>query len=789
MQRTRNLTLLVSILTWLALAAQAATVYAQSEATLVITELMYHPPAEQNQAEFIELYNPSDAKIDIGGWCVEGINFCFPAGTYVDAGAYLVLTRDARDFTETYALDANFEYQGKLSNAGEEIRLVDTQQQIVDLVVYSDQSPWPHAPDGNGPSLSLIDPTIDNSQPYAWQENTPTPGKNNPVVAHAIQISNPSVTFKADTEVAVKIDNATMATLTYRVNFEEPVTITLDAADNAFVASVANLSPGDLFRYRIEASHETQTVSLPRDSGTGYIGQVVPASIQTNLPILHIFEHDTETVLGIDDQIWENVTFAVRGRASQEFPRKNYKIDLATGDEMQPAFLDFAVDEFALQGSGYEPSYLRQYLAWDAVRRYGLPEHQIHFVRVHRNGEYFGLFTFLEMPDGNWRDRHGLADQAVYKAIPIYDENRGIYEKRTRLDAEWTELDVLNDCVSREDQAALEVCLAQLVDVPQVINELAVMSVIRQADQGFHNFYLYYDIEGNKRWQLFPWDLDLTYGRQDRNWNIGGPRTDLATVHATYQFCPLCNAILSIPAYEQAYLRRLRSVAEDYYANNAIEQQIDDLLTLLAPELTLEREIWEFESSTAEETQIFFSERFVGVYRENLLTNGSDTGTVPAAQQAPSVSIAPVSIQATANDQPYIVFEIENLGEDWLDLSGWQLDSTTVTNGNVIAPNDTLRLSTRYVEGISNKSAVLRGNVDFTASSINITDASGVFVATVTVNNPIVETEAASPQPSMEPTATDQSNISTPRITPWRWIVVAAVVGIGLIGFFVVRRK
>ncbi len=763
----------------------SASVSAQTDQTLLITELMYHPPAEQKKAEFLELYNPGPDFIDVSGWCFEGIAFCFPSGTIMEAQRYIVLTRDERDFAETYAQDADFEYQGKLSNAGETIGLLNAQQQIVDTVTYSDQSPWPSSPDGNGDSLSLISLEADNSQPYAWQASAPSPKQANPTIENAIQILNAAVEFTDTTTlISANIVNADSVTLTYRINFDAPLTVEMTSADDTYSAELPTFSSGDLFRYRIDAQRDIQQVSLPRNNAMAYTGQVIPDTIETNIPVLHIFDNESETILGIENQIWENVTFAVRGRASQEFPRKNYKIDLAKGDEMQPAFLDFPVDEFALQGSGYEPSYLRQYLAWDAVRRYGLPEHQVHFVRVHRNGDYFGLFTFLEMPDGNWRERHGLADHAVYKAIPIYDENRGIYEKRTQLDADWSELDDLNSCIASAVITELETCLSRLVDVPQVINELAVMSAIRQADQGFHNFYLYYDGDGNARWTLLPWDLDLTYGRQDRNWNIGGPRTDLATVHAAYEFCPLCKAILSIPAYEQAYLRRLRTVADDYYADNTLEQQIDTLLALIEPELTLEREIWDFESSTPEETQIFFSERFVAAYRENLLTNGSDTGTVPATQQTPNINIAPVSIQATAKDQPYLEFEIENLGDDWLDISGWQIGNTTVPNGNVIAPSGTHRLSTRLTETVQNKSSVLIGETDFSKATHTITTHDGTTITTVTVNNPIT-----APSPTATPSAETMTapEPTSPINTTWIWIAITAATVLALL--VAIRRK
>lgn len=39
----------------------------------------------------------------------------------------------------------------------------------MDAVAYFNDDPWPTAPDGNGPSLELIDPALDNTLPESWQ--------------------------------------------------------------------------------------------------------------------------------------------------------------------------------------------------------------------------------------------------------------------------------------------------------------------------------------------------------------------------------------------------------------------------------------------------------------------------------------------------------------------------------------------------------------------------------------------------------------------------------------------
>jgi hypothetical protein len=70
-----------------------------------------------------------------------------------------------------------------LGSTGDEIRLFDETGNLMDSVVFSNSSPWPEAPDGNGPTLELIGPDRDSSLPASWAAGTigGTPGLENSV--------------------------------------------------------------------------------------------------------------------------------------------------------------------------------------------------------------------------------------------------------------------------------------------------------------------------------------------------------------------------------------------------------------------------------------------------------------------------------------------------------------------------------------------------------------------------------------------------------------------------------
>jgi len=123
----------------------------------------------------------------LSGWKFKDQNdshsYSFPAGTIIDSSGYLVLCRNTSQFYAQFPISVpttgnlDFGFDSK----GEILRLYTDMGYLVDAVWYRNEYPWPEEPDGNGPTLELLNPGLDNAVGYNWSASFEfgTPGEQN----------------------------------------------------------------------------------------------------------------------------------------------------------------------------------------------------------------------------------------------------------------------------------------------------------------------------------------------------------------------------------------------------------------------------------------------------------------------------------------------------------------------------------------------------------------------------------------------------------------------------------
>jgi|GEM_PF-5880009 len=543
--------------TELAAGATVALVVSLGPEPVVISELMYHPAAAVAPEEFVELYNASAHPVPLEGWTLGGLGtFAFGSDVVLEPGGYLVAAEDAIAFEAAYGFAPDVEVGGaSLSNGGERVSLVTPAGVVADEVTYDDVAPWPVTPDGLGPSLEVIDPNEDNATPRNWHasraEVGPTPGAVNSVDAEGLP---PWITEvghgipEADvplTVTAVVVD-ATAVTLTYVLDWGSPQTLPMAddgqvgdgaAGDGVYGALLPAQPVGTLIRYRLDASGPTGTMGFPRDDDTVlYTGAYLAPAVATDLDVFHwlidpaayeaaLAHYATNqpepAYLYHAGVLYDGVQVRVRGQSSRQWPKKHWNFSFAEGHRFDaPGFTAAPVNGFNLQSSYADKSYVREILSYETFGDGGCPSHRIVPVVVYQNGQFFGLYNFLEDMDSVYLERNGLDPEGgFYKAFDSQCQQQplevlpGPWEKVGPDDGDFTELyDFLTGVNHLAGQARRDF-LFDTIDIPACLTYQAVSVLIHNNDQVAKNYYLYRDSKGTGRWSMQAWDMDLTFGR------------------------------------------------------------------------------------------------------------------------------------------------------------------------------------------------------------------------------------------------------------------------------------
>ncbi|MFM1904090.1 MAG: hypothetical protein RLZZ440_1990, partial [Planctomycetota bacterium] len=154
---------------------------------LRITELHYNPAStplfvDEQLLEFIEITNAGDSPVALAGVSLTTFAsspYVFAEGTLAP-GERIVVAKNPAAFRSVYGPEARLAADGygtaNLANGGETVALVDAAGRTLQTIAWTDDPPWPVAADGDGPSLEIIDPLGDGSDPANWRASDLTGG-------------------------------------------------------------------------------------------------------------------------------------------------------------------------------------------------------------------------------------------------------------------------------------------------------------------------------------------------------------------------------------------------------------------------------------------------------------------------------------------------------------------------------------------------------------------------------------------------------------------------------------
>lgn len=167
----------------------------------MFNEIAWMGSASSSNAEWIEIKNITNADIPLNGWLLRNnsgkISVTFSGDQAIVGGGLLVLLRDSAG--------GGISYSGSLSNAGDQLVIMDAQCNVSDFLDAS--SGWPA---GNNTTKQTLERDADEN---GWHTSVPpggTPGEensiivplpNNDVSSTPNTISNPAQTMGSSTEI------------------------------------------------------------------------------------------------------------------------------------------------------------------------------------------------------------------------------------------------------------------------------------------------------------------------------------------------------------------------------------------------------------------------------------------------------------------------------------------------------------------------------------------------------------------------------------------------------------
>ncbi|MDP2897382.1 MAG: CotH kinase family protein [bacterium] len=351
-----------------------------------------------------------------------------------------------------------------------------------------------------------------------------------------------------------------------------------------------------------------------------------------------------------DGRVYENVGIRLRGHSSQSdsVRKKNLKLQFDRSDLFQASYYDDGVRSINLQGMWADKSYLREKLSYDLFERMGVASCATRHTLLYINGQYWGLFLEMESPGSRYLKRNGRDDNGnLYKAYNTGTDANGFEKKTNETDGSKADLVSFLWGINNTAYPQITDSLNRYTDVDSQIAYNAVNAAINNSDAPHKNYFLYHD-PTTDRWEMFPWDLDLTYGR---NYEVAGSDTGVwndvirwnnhiffATrahrkndgpwnciidryFYPEPQHDPV-NSVYTEP-FRKQMIETTRYVLDTYFTPRLQYREIDALVGLIRDEVPPDRAKWGSYSSKDLDLQpqVTILKGFIAARRDYLFTN------------------------------------------------------------------------------------------------------------------------------------------------------------------------
>jgi hypothetical protein len=525
---------------------------------IVINEVMYHPPGDHQNLQFIELFNKGSETVDLSGWAFsKGVKFTFPDKTELKPGGFLVIPKDLVAFAGEYGRNIHVigPFEGRLPHKGERLELISSKGAVVESLKFQDHAPWPAGADGYGASLERICPDGPVDDPSNWacsripqfERSTGTPGRQNDSHAGKILPAVREVIFKpvsagADLTVRARVADPSglkSVSLLYRVvstgnpGSDKSVgmrKVASDAKGDVFEGVIPSQKAGTLVRFRIKAIANSDQERISPDendirpsftwyshsgTNTSKIPEAVVVRTGTKEPSTGRFAGSKPSLSarggaafvylrpgGSEAEVFDHVRISPR--------HGGFKVRFHKDQTLRGMSVVNIISE------GPPRWLLSEALAYELYRLAGVPAELTEHIRVTLDGRQIGYQLLIEQPNKAFLERNKRDTSGdLFKLLWYGNGVVGKHEKKTNPTTGHEELIKTIDRLNKTSEAEQWDYIQKNINVDEFVNYYAVNMCIQNWDGFFNNFYLYQDKGGTGKWEIYPWDEDKTWGDYD----------------------------------------------------------------------------------------------------------------------------------------------------------------------------------------------------------------------------------------------------------------------------------
>ena len=314
-----------------------------------------------------------------------------------------------------------------------------------------------------------------------------------------------------------------------------------------------------------------------------------PNSVTSALPVFLLFlapqalgdadsEGGAHGCVFYDGEFYDNVFIKVRGNTTAGFPKKSHRLEFPAEHPFRHPGPGGRVRHTSLMAEWGDPTYLRQHLSFWMQAETGSAAPFHYPVRVQLNGEFWQCAMHSEVLCEELLARHGLDPEgALYKAVgtltPDFSSTGGFEKKTRRREGNEDYVALALALHERNGLDGRRRALFDQMNVPAVINYLAVARLTQEDDDLWANMSLYHDCDGTGEWRPIPFDMNVSWGL---SFAMGGVEATLDdhrshpffgadNVGANQGFNRLYDAVVQVPETREMLLRRMRTILDRWW--------------------------------------------------------------------------------------------------------------------------------------------------------------------------------------------------------------------------------